>query len=149
MASKAFYAALAAGAAFIAIGIASSIYSNVPVDVPLDNTVKPGMVDVMSPDMNIGSIANIKLNGSTFDIDIMDPDRHTIKSERGISAFGYNFTAQKAGEHRILVNNTGSGDVMIDGLAQTKSGPLALSGALMLAVTGILVIGLSLRFRNR
>lgn len=42
MAGKTFFAMLAAGAAFIAIGIAASVYSGVSVDVPLDGTLAPG-----------------------------------------------------------------------------------------------------------
>ena len=64
--SKFFYIAIAAGAAFIAIGTASSIYSNIPVDVPLDNTIRPGTVDIITPDMNVGNTATISINGSTL-----------------------------------------------------------------------------------
>ncbi|MGH9877578.1 MAG: hypothetical protein ACRD5H_08060, partial [Nitrososphaerales archaeon] len=63
MAGRLFYAAIAAGAAFIAIGIASSVYSSVPVDVPLDYTLKPGMVDVISPNMNAGNTLAITVSG--------------------------------------------------------------------------------------
>jgi hypothetical protein len=143
-----FYAAIAAGVAFIAIGIASSIYSTIPVDVALDNTVRPGMVDVMTPDMNAGSTASISVAGSTFDVEIKDPDGQVIASESNSSSFSYDLAAQKAGQHRITVNNTGTADLTIDGHAQTKSSPLGISGALMLAVTGVIVIGLGLRFRK-
>lgn len=143
---KTFYAILAAGLAFVGIGIAASIYSGVPVDVPLDGPVRPGSVDVLSPDMNVGSTASISVIGSTFSVDIIDPDRQTIKSEAGVSSFSYDFTAQKAGEHRIIVNNTGSTEALITGHAQTKASPLGFSGPLMLVVTGVILVGVSLRF---
>jgi hypothetical protein len=149
LASKAFYAAIAAGVAFIAIGIASSVYSNVPVDVPVDNTIRPGTVDVITPDMNVESTASITVSGSTFYIEIKDPDGEVIESKSGISSFSYDLTAQKAGQYRITINNTGTSDLTIAGHAQTKSSPLGLSGALMLVVTGIITIGLGLRFRSR
>jgi hypothetical protein len=149
LASKAFYAAIAAGVAFVAIGIASSVYSNVPVDVRLDNTIRPGTVDVITPDMNVESTANITVSGSTFNIEIKDPDGQVIESESGISSFNYDLTAQKAGQHRITINNTGTSDLSIAGHAQTKASPLGLTGALMLVVTGIITIGLGLRFRRR
>jgi hypothetical protein len=148
MASKAFYAAIAAGAAFIAIGIASSVYSNVPVDVRLDNTVRPGTVDVITPDMNIESTASITVSGSTFYIEIKDPDGQVIESKSNISSFSYDLTAQKAGQYRIATNNTGTSDLTIGGHAQTKASPLGLTGALMLVVTGIITIGIGLRFRR-
>lgn len=149
LASKIFYTALAAGIAFMAIGIASSIYSNMAVDVPLDYTLRPGMVDVITPDMNAGSTASITASGSTFDVKIRNPDGQVVESEGGASSYSYDFTAQKPGEHRITVNNTGSADVTIGGYAQTKSSPLGLSGALMLVVTGIIVVGLGMRFGRR
>jgi hypothetical protein len=120
----------------------------VPVDVALDNTIKPGKVDVITPDMNTKSTANIALKGSTFYMDIKDPDGQVIESKSGISPFSYELIAQKAGQHRITVNNTGTSDLTIEGHAQTKSSPLGLTGALMLVVTGIITIGLGLRFRR-
>lgn len=147
-ASKIFYIVIAAGIAFIAIGIASSIYSNVPVDVPLDNTIRPGTVDVITPDMNVESTASISVSGNSFHIEIRDPDSQVIESISGNSTFNYDLIAQKAGQHRITINNTGTSDLTITGHAQTKSSPLGLSGALMLVVTGIIVIGLGLRFRR-
>ena len=146
--SKVFYIAIAAGIVFIAIGIASSIYSNVPVDVPLHNTIRPGTEDVITPDMNVGSTASISVSGNTFHIEIKDPDGQVIESRSYNSSFSYDLTAQKAGQHRITINNTGTSDLTIEGRAQTKSSPLGLSGALMLVVTGIITIGLGLRFRR-
>ena len=148
-ASKVFYIAIAAGIVFIAIGIASSIYSNVPVDVPLDNTIRPGTEDVITPDMNVGSTASISVSGNTFHIEIKDPDDQVIESRSYNSSFSYDLTAQKAGQHRITINNTGTSDLTIEGHAQTKSSQLGLIGALMLVVTGIITIGLGLRFRRR
>jgi len=149
LSSRIFYIAIAAGIVFIAIGIASSVYSNVPVDVPLDNTIRPGAVDVITPDMNVESTASISVRGTTFHIEIKDPDDQVIESRSGISSFTYDLTAQKAGQHRITINNTGTSDLTIDGHAQTKASPLGLSGALMLVVTGVITIGLGLRFRRQ
>ena len=148
LAGKVFYIAIAAGIAFIAIGIASSIYSNVPVDVPLDNTIRPGTVDVITPDMNVESTASISMSGTTFHIEIKDPDGQVIESRSGNSTLIYDLTAQKAGQHTITISNTGTSDLTIAGHAQTKSTPLGLIGALMLVVTGIITIGIGLRFRR-
>jgi len=145
-ASKLFYIAIAAGIAFIAIGIATIIYSNIPVDVPLDNTIAPGIVDVITPDMNVENTASISVSGDTFHIEIKDPDGQVIESRSGNSTFNYDLTAQKAGQHIITVNNTGTSDLTIAGHAQTKSTPFGLVGASMLVVTGIITIGLGLRF---
>lgn len=149
LASKIFYAALAAGIAFIAIGAASSIYTNTAVDVPLDNVVGPGMPDIITPDMNVGSTASIMVTGSTFNVTIADPDGQVIASESNTASFSYDLTAQKAGKHRIEIVNTGNSDLTVSGHAQTKSSPLGLTGALMLMITGVILVGLSLRFRNR
>lgn len=145
-ASKLFYIAIAAGIAFIAIGTATIIYSNIPVDVPLDNTIAPGIVDIITPDMNVENTASISVSGDTFHIEIKDPDGQVIESRSGNSTFNYDLTAQKAGQHIITVNNTGTSDLTIVGHAQTKSTPFGLVGASMLVVTGIITIGLGLRF---
>jgi hypothetical protein len=147
-ASKVFYITIAAGIVFIAIGAASSVYSNIPVEVPLDNTIKPGTQDVITPDMNTGNTASLSVSGDTFNIEIKDPDGQVIESTSGNSTFSYDLTAQKAGQHSITINNTGSSDLTIVGHAQTKASPLGLSGALMLVITGIITIGLGLRFRH-
>jgi len=147
-ASKFFYITMAAGIAFIAIGTASSVYSNIPVDVSLDNTIKPGAQDVITPDMNVGNTVSLSVSGDKFNVEIRDPDGQLIESTSGNSTFSYDLTAQKAGQHRITINNTGSSDLTITGHAQTKASPLGLSGALMLVITGIITIGLGLRFRR-
>ena len=148
MAGKVFYATTIAGAIFIAIGIASSVYSGVAVSVPLDNVIRPGQVDVITPDMNAGSMASFTLQGSAYEVGITGPDGRPLLSERGNSTFNYDLTAQTAGEHRIVVNNTGTADLSITGTAETKSSPLGLTGALMLIITGVIVVGLGLRFRK-
>lgn len=148
MAGKVFYATAIAGAIFIAIGIASSVYSGVPVDVPVDGVIRPGQIDVISPEMNVGSTASLTVQGSSYEVTITDPEGRELILERGNSTFNYELTAQRAGEYRILVNNTGTTDLSLTGRAETKSSPLGLTGALMLVVTGIIVIGLGLRFRK-
>jgi hypothetical protein len=149
LAGKVFYAAMAAGAAFVVIGIAASIYTNVPVDVRLDNTLAPGAVDPITPIMNEGNTASITVSGASYEVEIKDPEGIVIATNQGNSTFSYDLTAQKEGEYTITVRNTGNSDVSISGHAQTKASPLGLSGALMLAVTGIVLIGLGLRFRRR
>ena len=148
MAGKVFYATTIAGAIFIAIGIASSVYSGVPVDVPVDGVVRPGQIDVISPEMNVGSTASISVQGSSYEVTVTDPEGRELVLERGNTTFNYELTAQRDGEYRILVNNTGTTDLSIAGRAETKSSPLGLTGALMLVVTGVIVVGLGLRFRR-
>jgi hypothetical protein len=147
--SKAFPVMMAAGAAFIAIGIASALYSYVAVEVPLDGTVSPGLTDEISPEMDVGNTLSMQASGSMFDVDVYDPDGETVASQRGLSNFTYELTAAKAGEYRILVENTGDENVQITGMAQTKSSALASIGPMLLIITGIIVVGLGLRFRPR
>ena len=147
--NRTFIIMVAAGAAFIAIGIASTIYSNVAVEVSLDGTVTPGLTDELSPIMDVGNTLSMQANGSTFDVDVYDPDGDELASQQGLSNFTYELTATKAGEYRILIENTGSENVQITGTAQTKSGTLASLGPMLLIVTGIIVIGLGARFRTR
>jgi hypothetical protein len=147
--AKLFYATMAAGAVFIVIGIASSIYSYVPVDVPLDGTLKPGFTDELSPEMNVGGTASIQIVGSVFDVVIEDPTKQVITSQKDQTNFTYELTASKEGEYRIIVTNTGTEDLAITGHAQTKGSPLAFSGPMLLVITGVIVIGLGLRFRPK
>lgn len=124
------------------------MYSEVPVDVPLDYVVRPGQIDVITPNMNVGNTASLALQGSSYEVTVTDPEGRELFLDRGNSTFNYELTAQRAGEYRIVVNNTGTTDLTIDGRADTKSSPLSLTGALMLIVTGVIVIGLGLRFRK-
>ena len=143
-----FYAVLAAGAAFIAIGIASVIYNNMPVDVPLTGTIKPGMADVLTPNMNIGNTAHIVINGSIFNVIITDPNKQLITSVDATSNFAYNLIAKKEGVHRIEIKNVGSSELAIGGHAKTKGSEIAFGGQMMLIITGIIVTGFSLRLRH-
>ena len=148
MPGKVFYATLIAGVVFIVIGAASSIYSGVPRDVSLDYVVGSGQIDIITPEMNEGGIADLTVSGSSYEVAITDPDGRDLVLERGNSTFNYELTAQRAGEYRFIVNNTGTADLVITGHAETKSSPLGLTGALMLVVTGVIVLGLGLRFRK-
>jgi hypothetical protein len=146
---RTFYILLIAGIVFISIGIASILYSNTPLDVPLYETLKPGRMDTLTPNMNIGNAANITITGSTFNVTIKDPNKEIIKSEHGISVFKDDFTAKKEGEYRVEIKNTGSSELTINGHAKTKvNSTIAFSGPMMLIITGIIVTGLSLRFKN-
>lgn len=146
---KAFYALLFGGLAFVLIGTISAFYNAIPVEVPIDNTVPSGKIDILTPNMNAGNTANITIAGSTFNIAIADPDKKIVKSGNDITDFHYTFVAQKDGEHTITVRNTGNSQLFIEGSAYTKGNPIAFSGQMMLIVTGIIVTGLSLRLRNR
>ena len=143
-----FYAVLAAGIAFIAIGIASVLYNNTPVDVPLTGTIKPSTADVLTPNMNIGNTAHIIINGSVFNVIIKDPNRQLIKSVNATSNFAYNLIAKKEGIHRIEIKNIGTSELAISGHAKTKGSEIAFGGQMMLIITGIIVTGFSLRLRH-
>ncbi|MFL6317723.1 MAG: hypothetical protein ACJ71K_19485 [Nitrososphaeraceae archaeon] len=143
-----FYAVLAAGIAFIVIGIASVLYNNIPVDVPLTGTIKPSMTDILTPNMNIGNTAHVVINGSVFNVIITDPNKQLMKSADAVSNFDYNLIAKKEGVHRIEIKNIGTSELAISGHAKTKGNEIAFGGQMMLIITGIIVTGFSLRLRH-
>jgi hypothetical protein len=143
-----FYAVLAAGIAFIVIGIASVLYNNIPVDVPLTGTIKPSMTDILTPNMNIGNTAHVVINGSVFNVIITDPNKQLMKSADDVSNFDYNLIAKKEGVHRIEIKNIGTSELAISGHAKTKGNEIAFGGQMMLIITGIIVTGFSLRLRH-
>ena len=144
-----FYAVLAAGIAFIVIGIASVLYNNTPVDVPLTGTLKPGLADMLTPNMNIGNTADIVVRGSKFNVIIMDPSKQLIKSVDTMSNFKFNFTAKREGVHTVEIRNIGSSELTVGGHAKTKGNEIAFIGQMMLIITGIVVTGFSLRLTRR
>ncbi len=140
---------IAAAAIFIAVGIAAALYSGVAVTVPLDNTLGPGLTDEITPDMDEGSQLSIQVTGSTFDFVVRDPAGNDITSTTDQTNFSYELTAGEPGVHTITVKNTGDSDVTITGTTQTKAGPLGFTAPMMLIITGVIVAGISLRFRQR
>ena len=78
------------------IGAASSIYSGVPRDVSLDYVVGPGQIDVITPEMNEGGIADLTVSGSSYEVATIDPDGRDLVLELGNSTFNYVLTAQRA-----------------------------------------------------
>jgi hypothetical protein len=146
---KTFYALLSAGVAFILVGAISAFYNSIPVEVPIGNSVQPGKIDVLTPNMNVENTANVTIKGSAFSIAIADPDGKVIKSGNNLSDFHYIVVAKKEGEHTITIRNTGNSQLSIEGSAYTKGNPIAFSGQIMLIVTGVIVTGLSLRLKSR
>jgi hypothetical protein len=145
-----FYSLLGAGFIFIVIGIIIVYSYSKPAEVPLHGILNVGMTDILTPNMNAGGMANIIIKGSIFNVTITDPVQHIIKSEtRRTSDFKYNFTAEREGEHKIEINNIGTSDLNIEGHAQNKLNVIALSGPLMLIITGIIITGLSIRFKKQ
>lgn len=145
-----FYSLLGAGFMFIVVGIIIVYSYSKPTDVPLHGILNAGMTDILTPNMNMGGMANIIIKGSIFNVTITDPVQHIIKSEtRRTSDFKYNFTAEREGEHKIEINNIGTSDLHIEGHAQNKLNVIALSGPLMLIITGIIITGLAIRFEKR
>jgi hypothetical protein len=146
---KTFYALLSAGVAFILVGAISAFYNSIPVEVPIGNSVQPGKIDVLTPNMNVENTANVTIKGSAFSIAIADPDGKVIKSGNNLSDFHYIVVAKKEGEYTITISNTGNSQLYIEGSAYTKGNPIAFSGQIMLIVTGVIVTGLSLRLKSR
>ena len=145
-----FYSILAAGFMFIIVGPIIVYSYSKPAEVPLHGILNAGMTDILTPNMNMGGMANIIIKGSIFNITITDPAEHIIKSEtRRTSDFKYNFTAEREGEHKSEINNIGTSDLYIEGYAQNKLNVIALSGPLMLIITGIIITGLAIRFKKR
>ena len=93
--SKTFYAVLTAGVVFIIIGAASAIYTNTPLQVSINERLKPGLSDILTPNMNKGNTANIIVTGSSFNVAIKDPEKQTIKAENHLSNFSYLLNAEK------------------------------------------------------
>jgi hypothetical protein len=145
-----FYSLLGAGFVFIIVGIIIVYSYSKPAEVPLHGILNAGMTDILTPNMNMGGMANIIIKGSIFNVTITDPVQHIIKSEtRRTSNFKYNFTAEREGEHKIEIKNIGTSDLYIEGHAQNKLNVIALSGPLMLIITGIIIIGLAIRFKKQ
>ena len=142
-----FYILLTSGIIFIIVGIASVIYNNIPIKVTLNDKVKPGVMDILTHNMNIGNTANVTAKGSALSITIKDPNRHIIRNENNVSSFNYDFTAKMEGQYKIEVKNIGDSELNISGDTFTKGSTIALSGQIMLIITGIIVTGLGLRLR--
>jgi hypothetical protein len=142
---KTFYILMASGVAFIVIGAASMIDSNIPRKVALDSTLGANLTDVITPIMNKGSVGEIIIDGSKFNFKIEDPDRSIVVSVTNHSHYKYNLVANKEGEYRFETKNLGSSVLNIDGEVETKASALAFGGQMMLLITGIIVLGIGMK----
>jgi hypothetical protein len=142
---KTFYILMASGVAFIVIGAASMIDSNIPRKVALDSTLEANLTDVITPIMNKGSVGEIIIDGSRFNFKIEDPDKSIVVSVTNQSHYKYNLVANKEGEYRFETKNLGSLALNIDGEVETKANALAFGGQMMLLITGIIVLGIGMK----
>jgi hypothetical protein len=136
---------MASGVAFIVIGAASMIDSNIPRKVALDSTLGANLTDVITPIMNKGSVGEIIIDGSRFNFKIEDPDKSIVVSVTNQSHYKYNLVANKGGEYRFETKNLGSLALNIDGEVETKANALAFGGQMMLLITGIIVVGIGMK----
>jgi hypothetical protein len=146
---KTFYVLMISGIAFIVIGAASLIDSNIPRKVELDKILDPNVnhIDVVTPIMNKGNVGKIIIDGSEFDFKIESPDNKIIVSVTNRSHYEYNLVANNEGQYRIETKNTGNSTLQIDGDVETKASPLAFVGHMMLLITGIIVLGIGIKSR--
>ena len=135
------------GIAFIVIGAASMIDSNIPRKVALDSTLEANLTDVVTPIMNKGNVGEIIIDGSKFNFKIEDPDKVVVVSVTNQSYYKYNLVANKEGEYRFETKNVGSSVLNIDGEVETKASTLAIGGQMMLLITGIIVLGIAIKTR--
>ncbi len=82
LSTKSVYRILMPAGIVIMPGIASSVYTLTPVDVPLNGTLRHGLTDTLTPDMNRGSTTGVTLNGSIFNLVITDPNKRLIESRK-------------------------------------------------------------------
>lgn len=146
---KTFYVLMISGIAFIVIGVASLIDSNIPRKVELDKTLDPNInyIDVVTPIMNKGNMGKIIINGSEFDFKIDSPDNTVIVSVTNRSHYEYDLVANNEGQYRIETKNTGNSTLQIDGDVETKASPLAFGAHMMLLITGVIVLGIGIKAR--
>ena len=146
---KTFYILMISGIVFVIIGTLSIYDSNIPRAASLDGNVKTNATDILTPIMNPGSKANIAINGSRFDFAVYGPDKELILSVKNMTYFNYDLVANKSGEFRFEIKNIGTSSLNIMGSAETKASPLALGAAMMLIITGVIVVGLGIRSKIR
>jgi hypothetical protein len=142
---KTFYVLMASGVAFIVIGAASMIDSNIPRKVALDSTLGANLTDIITPIMNKASVGEIIIDGSKFNFKIEDPDKSIVVSVTNQSHYKYNLVANKEGEYRFETKNVGNSVLNIDGEVETKASALAFGGQMMLLITGIIVLGIGMK----
>jgi hypothetical protein len=136
---------MASGVAFIVIGAASMIDSNIPRKVSMDSTLGANLTDVITPIMNKGSVGEIIIDGSRFNFKIEDPDKSIVVSVTNQSHYKYNLVANKEGEYRFETKNLASSVLNIDGEVETKAPALAFGAQMMLLITGIIVLGIGMK----
>jgi hypothetical protein len=137
-----------AGFAFIGIGVASIIDSNIPRFVEITQKINPNQSEIFTPDMNTGNIANIYMNGSRSTILVEDPNNNLILNKTNVEGFfNETITSEVNGKYKIQVVNNGNEIAELDLGAFSKASPIAFSGQMMLIITGIVVLGLGIRTR--
>jgi hypothetical protein len=140
-----FYILILSGIAFIIIGTLSVYDSNIAKPVSINGIVNSHAKDILTPIMEVGSKAQIGINGSRFDFTISDPVNVIVLSVKNKTNFSYNLIAKSSGEYRLETHNLGSQPLSIFGYAETKASPLAFGAQMMLIITGIVVVGLGIR----
>lgn len=146
---KTFYVLILSGIAFIVIGAASLIDSNIPRKVELDKTLGANVnnIDIATPIMNKGNVGKIIINGSEFDFKIESPDNTVIVLVTNRSHYEYDLVANNEGQYRIETKNIGNSTLQIDGTVETKASSLAFGSHMMLLITGIIVLGIGIKAR--
>ena len=145
---KFFFLTLISGLFFIAIGTISIIDSFFTKDISVNSTITDNKVHLFSPRMNTNSEINLTVAGSLFNLTLYGPSGDVIVSRSNISQYNLEFVAENEGEHKVEVSNLGDEPLYVKGIMQSKSNSLAFGGSMMLIITGVILAGISIRFKQ-
>ena len=118
------------------------------IQVPLDGTLDPGKTDILSPTVKKGDPINIMIQGSIFNITVLNPNNELIKTEL-TSNISYNLIPTDDGEYTITIHNIGDSTLSIKGTAFTQGNSSSLIGHIMLIITGVVISALGIKTRPK
>lgn len=147
--NKFFILIVVSGVLFIIIGIISIIDSFSIRKISINDNLIANETRIISPDMEISTFANLTLIGDYFNVTVINPDKTIIESNTYRSKHLIHLRAEQDGEYIIQIKNIAKGNLSVNGELQSKADSIAFSGSMILIITGVILSGTAIRFRNR
>ena len=140
-----------AGAVIIGLASASIILDLTRGPLEVTETFGQGESTAYQISGDAGAAHSIRVTAERFDLELTGPGEGgpAVPRTEFTGEFAIEWTHQETGRTIISVQNTGGGQMVVDGVFEISSDPLVFAYHIVVVTSGVVIIGFSLAFSFR
>jgi len=135
------------GSVIIVVGLAS-LFMNIGIETrEVDETLEVGEFTSYRFTAPEHTLQTMKITGDAFDVKLESPaDGLQVPLAPHTKEVTFDWIHLADGDTRIEIQNTGNSDLHVEAIFKLTRDPIFLTKDIMVTITGVIIIGFSLRF---